>query len=462
MKHYKNGLFIFRRDLRLNDNTGLNQALEDCDNVIGVFINDPAFDYGDKRQHAKAFLLSALAAVDDALIAKRSRLHLLSGTPSKALVSFIKKHGIDSVYVNANYSAAGTQRDQAIEALCDQLGIDFHAADDQLLFTPGSILNLQEKPYKVFTAFYKACLRYNIARPSKLAKGDFATLDDSHFDADALSKQWQVDCANTFNMKTLISETVKSLGDKANYIDERDIPSLGGTTQLSSHLRFGTISPRQAYNYIEASLGPDSPILRQLYWRDFFHHIGWHFPHVFTSAFREAYNDIPWSQDEAAFIQWCTGNTGFPIVDAGMRELNETGYMHNRVRMITASFLTKDLHIDWRWGEKYFAEHLIDYDVAVNNGNWQWCASTGCDAQPYFRIFNPWRQQLRFDPECHYIKQWVPELQALTPKAIHELEKTGGTDQYPAPMVNHSIAAAHAKSLFKFDTKTAPEQHALI
>jgi deoxyribodipyrimidine photo-lyase len=223
---------------------------------------------------------------------------------------------------------------------------------------------------------------------------------------------------------------------------------------LSAHHKFGTVSIRETYQKIKNEFGIAHTLINELYWRDFFTHIGFHFPKVFVSAFNEKYEKIPWENNKTKFNHWCNGTTGFPIVDAGMRELGTTGFMHNRVRMVVASFLTKDLHIDWRWGEQFFANHLIDYDPAVNNGNWQWAASTGCDAQPYFRIFNPWSQQQKFDTNCIYIKKWIPELKNLTSREIHQLEnKPSLVPNYPQPIINHNEAAFIAKQLFQNITK---------
>jgi deoxyribodipyrimidine photo-lyase len=224
-----------------------------------------------------------------------------------------------------------------------------------------------------------------------------------------------------------------------NYHEIRNIPAINGTSKLSAHNKFGTLSIREVYSAIVHYFGQEHTLIKELYWRDFFTHIQFHFPHVLGHAFQKKFEHVKWSQNEKHFLSWCEGKTGFPIVDAGMRELNATGYMHNRVRMITACFLVKDLHIDWRWGEKYFAQKLVDYDPAVNNGNWQWAASTGCDAQPYFRIFNPWLQQKKFDPQCLYIKRWIPELVTVDVKTIHSLEKNRETiiTNYPSPMINH-------------------------
>jgi deoxyribodipyrimidine photo-lyase len=222
----------------------------------------------------------------------------------------------------------------------------------------------------------------------------------------------------------------------------RDFPEKNATTHLSPYLKFTVCSPREVYNALCSQLGTQHALIRSLYWRDFFTMIAYFFPYVFSGSFYPKFDKLAWSDDMTAFEKWCKGCTGFPIVDAGIRELNATGFMHNRVRMITASFLIKDLHINWRWGEKYFAQQLVDYDPAVNNGNWQWVASTGCDVQPYFRIFNPWSQQKKFDPECVYIKRWVPELKNLEPKLIHQWhdDRTRPFKHaYFAPMLDHSI-----------------------
>ena len=214
-----------------------------------------------------------------------------------------------------------------------------------------------------------------------------------------------------------------------------------GTTRLSAHHKFGTISIRESYWVVKRELGNSSQLITELYWRDFFTHVAFHFPHVFKGAFREEYNGLEWSKSKKNFDAWCEGKTGFPIVDAGMRQLKETGWTHNRVRMITASFLVKDLHIDWRWGEKFFAQHLVDYDPAVNNGNWQWVAGSGCDAAPYFRVFNPWTQQKKFDQDVKYIKKFIPELEKLTAKQIHDWEKRQVDGiAYPAPIIDHAEA----------------------
>jgi deoxyribodipyrimidine photo-lyase len=242
---------------------------------------------------------------------------------------------------------------------------------------------------------------------------------------------------------------LEQLKTQSGYLSQRDFPALASTTGLSAYLKFGCCSVREAYYAVIQALGGEHPLIRQLYWRDFFTHIAFHFPHVFGHAFHQQYDNIAWKNNLDDFQAWANGLTGFPIVDAGMRELNQTGFMHNRVRMVVASFLVKDLHISWRWGERYFAQHLIDYDPCVNNGNWQWAASTGCDAQPYFRIFNPWLQQQKFDADCVYIKQWIPELRPFQPNTIHRWHKNPQPSDYPLPRLDHAANSRQAIRLFQ-------------
>jgi deoxyribodipyrimidine photo-lyase len=231
------------------------------------------------------------------------------------------------------------------------------------------------------------------------------------------------------------------------YQTDRNFPALDKTTRLSAHLKFGTCSVRQVYHQVKTAHGSDHELVRALFWRDFFTHIAWHFPYVFRHSFRHQYRNVHWSGSTGHFESWCRGSTGFPIIDAGMRELNATGFMHNRVRMIAASFLIKDLQIDWRQGENYFRQQLVDYDPCVNNGNWQWVASTGCDAQPWFRIFNPWVQQKKFDAECIYIKKWIPELRSLEASQIHSPYR-GTLAGYPAPLIDHALAVVKTRQIY--------------
>jgi deoxyribodipyrimidine photo-lyase len=308
------------------------------------------------------------------------------------------------------------------------------------------------KPYTVYTPFFKKASQLPIPQPTK-SRGTLArpkkvsgeVAPQSFLPSESAPERISV------GGRKAAKKILAGIASYASYEEERNLPAVKGTTLLAPHNKFGTVSIREVYHSIEKSLGASHTLIRELYWRDFFTHIGWHFPHVFKGSFNRAYDAIEWNEDEELFKQWCEGKTGFPIVDAGMRELVATGFMHNRVRMIVASFLVKDLHISWRQGEAFFARHLTDYDPAVNNGSWQWAASTGCDAQPYFRIFNPWLQQKRFDPDCAYIKKWLPELRQLSAKYIHTMNEDDitRTVDYPRPIVEHSRQKIHAEDMFR-------------
>jgi deoxyribodipyrimidine photo-lyase len=331
--------------------------------------------------------------------------------------------------------------------------VKFLSYSDALLTEPEQVQKSDGTPYTIFTPFMKRARLISVPIPN-------ANIKCNYF-ADPISLPMAVGSPTEFlenaNPNLLLkggrSEAMKLLSEIGRFVkydEERNLPAVKGTTLLSAHHKFGTLSIRETYHAIAQELSVDHPLMNELYWRDFFTHIGFHFPHVFGHSFRQKYDSLEWENDEQKFDRWCNGLTGFPIVDAGMRELTTTGFMHNRVRMVVASFLVKDLHIDWRWGERFFARHLVDYDPAVNNGNWQWAASTGCDAQPYFRIFNPWSQQLRFDPECIYIKRWVSELFNLKAKEIHRyIESKTPVPDYPFPIVDHGHESVFAKEMFR-------------
>jgi len=352
-KKFRRSLFLFRRDLRLEDNTGLIFALKSSEVVIPAFIftleqieRNPF-----RSDHCLKFMIESLKDLENQLKEKGGKLFLFKGKPEEVVSKCMRKLNIEALIVNRDYTPYSRQRDNKLEKVCK-------------------------------------------------------------------AGQIPLECS----------------------------------TYLSPYLKFTVCSPREVYEAICRHLSPHHELIRSLYWRDFFTSIAFFFPHVFMGAFHSKFDKLKWSYNRKAYQRWCEGSTGFPIVDAGMREMNETGFMHNRVRMIAASFLIKDLHIDWRWGEKYFAQTLIDYDPAVNNGNWQWAASTGSDAQPYFRIFNPWNQQKKFDPECTYIKKWIPELRDFPPKAIHawyEEKHRAGCKKYPAPMTNHDKAAKEALHAYR-------------
>jgi deoxyribodipyrimidine photo-lyase len=454
-KEYSLSLFIFRRDLRVDDNTALNHAMESSDEVIPCFIFDPRLA-DEKRKHFNhntfQFLLESLEDLDLQLKSRNGDLFLFSGLPENVIMDLKKNHGINAVFFNEDYTPFSRKRDDAIFMTCKDSGIDLVSCHDALLHEPGSVLTNEGKTYSVFSQFFKKASQKEISLPEMTEGGKFysgnlsvAQVSLSDFSIDRNLSLF------TKGGRIQALSVLQKIREFRNYENERDFPSVTGTTGLSAHNKLGTISIREFYHYVENELGRDHTLINELHWRDFFTHIAVAYPYVFKGAFKKKFDSLSWSNDEKLFDAWCRGQTGFPIVDAGMRELITTGYMHNRVRMIVSSFLVKDLHIDWKWGERYFASQLVDYDPCVNNGNWQWAASTGADSQPYFRIFNPWLQQKKFDPDCLYIKKWILELEGLSPKVIHSMDKGQqllGVD-YPQPIVDHSKERNVALEAFK-------------
>ena len=448
MSSYATSLFIFRRDLRLHDNTGLNEALRLSDQVIPCFIFDPQQidEHPYQSKPGLQFMLESIRDLQQQLLSISGKLILFHESPQQAIQRLFKQQRIQAVFINRDYTPFSRRRDHELHHVCKQLGIAFHYHADALIYEPEQAVKKDQTPYKVFTAFYNHARQITVARPVSIVNPCFLALP-SEVTVNQFERKSQ-----TWAMKGGRCEALNQLNNLAactDYNITRDFPELNSTSKLSAHLKFGTCSIREAYYAITELLGPEHPLLRQLYWRDFFTHIAFHFPTVFDQPFLEKFTKLTWDNNLDYFQAWCKGLTGFPIVDAGIRELNSTGYMHNRVRMIVASFLVKDLHISWRWGERYFAQHLIDYDPCVNNGNWQWAASTGCDAQPYFRIFNPWKQQAAFDSKCRYIYQWLPELKAHPPQVIHQWDKKYTPGNYPAPIIDHSKETQITKARFK-------------
>lgn len=459
MKRNRKTLFIFRRDLRLHDNTGLIKALIKSDEVL------PCFIFDDVQIEAHPFLslpgfrfmIDSITDLDTELRKHGSCLYLFRGKPEKIVSELSETEGIDCVMVNRDYTPFSIKRDERISEACNKENMAFQSYPDLLLNEPDEAAKKDGIPYKVFTPYFRNAFLINVNTPASLPDYNFSHASEkSETSSRAIMSEILGLSSPLKVMKGGRKNGLKILNricDFSEYENKRDYPNLQMTTGLSAHLKFGTCSVREIYHSIKKALGsgimePGFPIIRQLYWRDFFTHIAYFFPQVFGHAFHEKYDNIKWENNETLFKAWCEGKTGFPIVDAGMRQLNETGFMHGRTRMICASFLVKDLHIDWRWGERYFATKLTDYDPCINNGNWQWAASTGCDSQPYFRIFNPWIQQKKYDKECLYIKKWLPELQFTHPQAIHNHEKIN-LQGYQKPIIDHRIASEQSKILFK-------------
>lgn len=415
-------VFWFRRDLRLEDNAGLYHALKGEHPLALLFIFDRNIldKLENKEDRRVAFIHAALVDIQEGLVKKGSSLIVYYGTPEEAFRDLLEKHTIGAVFTNHDYEPYARERDEKIGRFLHASGVAFHTYKDQVIFEKGEVLKDDGTPYTVFTPYSK---RWKAKLTTFYAK--------SYPTTKYVDRLWKVDAR--------VVPTLRSMGFKetgftfppasvrqsliTRYGETRDFPATPGTSRMGVHLRFGTVSIRELVRKAEAW---SDVYLGELIWREFYQMILWHFPLVGRGeAFRKQYDLIRWRNNEQEFDRWCKGMTGYPIVDAGMRELNETGHMHNRVRMVTASFLTKHLLIDWRWGEAYFAERLLDFDLAANNGNWQWAAGSGCDAAPYFRVFNPTLQTQKFDKDLRYIRQWVPELDSL---------------EYPAPMVEHEIA----------------------
>lgn len=452
MKRYPLALHIFRRDLRLEDNTALLEALKLAETVLPCFIFDKRQinqnDY--KGDHCLSFMAHSLQELNTALKAKGSKLYLFYGIAEDVVADLLKQVDIKAVFINRDYTPFSRSRDANMAEVCRNNGVDFHSFADALLHEPEEVHKPDHTPYTVYTPFYKKALPLFVQKPRANTADNYYQKNVAMEDKEVLSQLLQINNANML-VKGGRSEALtllEDVKDLKNYVDVRNLPSVHGTSQLAAHNKFGTLSIREFYYKVVKSFGSAHTLINELIWRDFFTHITFHFPRVMGSAFHEKYNRLEWSQNQHHWQAWCEGRTGFPIVDAGMRQLNASGYMHNRVRMIVASFLTKDLHIDWREGEKYFAQKLSDYDPAVNNGNWQWAASTGCDAQPYFRIFNPWLQQQKFDPDCLYIKRWIPELAKTPPKIIHNISETP-VSGYPKAIIDHAVETQKTKAIYK-------------
>ena len=419
----KISIFWFRRDLRLEDNTALNQAIIKKIQVLPIFIFDEEIlDELPKNDPRVNFIYNSLNKIDQTLKKHNSSLLCLRGKPIEIWKNLLEKFQIESVFVNKDYEPYARHRDQKIKQLLEKHGISFISLKDQVIHEENEILKNDNKPYTVFTPYKRKWLELYEAKPYT-NKVDFNNFY-SHIRVFPSMEELGI-------KKSDISVKDFDLSKIDQYEQIRDYPHIDQTSYLSPHLRFGTVSIRK----ILSKLKPRNTVFQsELIWREFFMQILYHFPHVVTENFKPKYNAIKWLNNPNDFEKWCTGNTGYPIVDAGMRQLNKTGYMHNRVRMVTAGFLCKHLLVDWRWGEAYFANKLLDYELASNNGNWQWAAGTGCDAAPYFRVFNPSEQIKKFDPKHHYINRWIKELQSFS---------------YPEPIVEHKMARERAIEVYK-------------
>lgn len=414
-------VFWFRRDLRLNDNTALNKALSSHKSVLPIFIFDTEIlEELDPDDSRVTFIHKTLESINQELVNYGSSIRSMHGNSIECFKELISKYNVTDVYLNRDYEPYAQERDRKIYELLIANSITMHGYKDQVIFEKLEITKNDGKPYTVFTPYKNKW----IEKFSTLSQQDRQPQNNENF-YKADFKLTSLDELN-FNEST-IRVPDYDISVVNQYKEQRDYPWLKGTSYLSTHLRFGTVSIRE----IISKLKVDSVFLSELIWREFFMQILYNFPKVINSNFKSKYDGIDWRNNPDEFKAWCEGKTGYPIVDAGMKELNKTGLMHNRVRMITAGFLCKHLLIDWRWGEAYFASKLLDYDLSANNGNWQWAAGTGCDSAPYFRIFNPSEQQKKFDKEFKYIEKWNPNWKDLTnPIVEHKMARERALDTY--------------------------------
>jgi deoxyribodipyrimidine photo-lyase len=435
----KVSIFWHRRDLRITDNAGLYHALKGEHPVQSIFIFDTEIldKLEDKQDARVAFIHSELARIEGELNDLGASLRVYYGKPQEVWEKVLEEFDVAAVYTNKDFETYAKERDEAVKGILDEASIPFHTFKDHVLFEGGEVVKADGKPYTVFTPYKRKWLE-------KMNDRIWESRGVSYYLASYSNEKYQ---DNYHQTEAFEHPSLEYMGFEATSIDipsrevaqgvirqydeKRNFPAADGTSRLGVHFRFGTISIREK---ARKALKLNDTYLSELIWRDFYAQILDQFPHVEENAFRAKYDEIEWSNNEEHFQAWCEGKTGYPLVDAGMRELNATGYMHNRVRMLVASFLTKHLLIDWRWGEAYFAKKLLDFDLASNNGGWQWAAGSGTDAAPYFRIFNPTSQLEKFDKQLKYTKKWVPEY---------------GTDDYPKPIVEHKWARERCLETYK-------------
>ena len=451
----ENGLFIFRRDLRTIDNNGLNVLAKLCNNVYTIFIFTPeqvgsANKY--KSNNSVQFMIESLTDLASEIKTQGGQLHTFYGNNTKVLADCIKAWDINIVAFNLDITPYARERDDDIIKLCKKMSVEVKTEHDYYLHPPGSIKTGTGEPYQKFTPYFNTASKIKVPSPSAKKQLPFKTKDANI--PNKISLEQAMKRFTRINPNILVRGgrpqalqlLLRAVRTITNYNAIHNDLSLK-TSELSASIKYGCISIREAYKAFHDKPG----IIRQLYWRDFYANIMYEFPHVIGHSLKPKYDKIHWHHNSNWFNAWCKGETGYPIVDAGMRQMNTTGYMHNRGRLIVASFLVKTLLIDWKEGEEYFAQTLTDYDPSNNNGNWQWISGGGADSQPYFRVFNPWRQASEYDPKCEYIKKWIPELKDVPEKDLlkWDTKYVNYKDiQYPAPIVQYESQREQVLKLY--------------
>jgi deoxyribodipyrimidine photo-lyase len=457
---YENGLFIFRRDLRIEDNTGLNYAIKMCKNVYTLFNFTPeqVVKNSFKSNNAIHFMIESLESLQTNIKKHGGKLIILFGEQDIILKRVINQLEIDAIFINKDITPYAIKRENEVERIAKQYDIELYLCDDYYIHQPGTILSGSNKPYVKFTPYYNTAKLTKHREPYTISslklKNYNSNITGQITLENALKKFGGEDSPERLAIggREEGLDLLKQAKNIHNYEATRNDLSTQ-TTELSAHIKFGTVSIREIYNAVKHN----QSLIRQLYWRDFYAQLLYNNPEVLKESMRPSLKDLNWENNIKFQKAWKEGKTGFPIVDAGMRQLNQTGYMHNRARLITASFLIKTLLQNWQVGEKYFAQMLTDYDPANNNGNWQWVASTGADSQPYFRIFNPWLQGKENDPDAIYIKKWIPELKDVPSKDIHNWEKIYEKYEnikYPEPIVNYEEQKQKALKIYRSALRT--------
>ncbi|MFM8472083.1 MAG: cryptochrome/photolyase family protein [Candidatus Kapaibacterium sp.] len=422
-------IFWFRRDLRLHDNHGLHRALQSSDNVIPLFIFDPEIlgDLQDRDDRRVTFIYQALEDLNRRLREQGKALTVLYGRPVEVFDALCDRFPVSHVYANHDYEPYAEERDEKVRKLLSSRGVGMHTFKDHVVHERAEVTKADGKPYTVYTPYGKAW-RARLAQTGLPRYASEELLGNLH--GEAVSPFPTLESMGFRRAVFPLPAQDPKTDIVRKYHEQRNFPAVDGTTEIGVHLRFGTVSVR---DMVRIGQSLNDTWLSELIWREFFSMILSNFPHVVTQSFRPDYDDVRWRNDEEEFQAWCEGRTGFPLVDAGMRQLVATGHMHNRVRMVVASFLCKDLLVDWRKGEAFFARYLLDYDLASNNGNWQWAAGCGCDAAPYFRVFNPHEQLKKFDPELLYVRRWLSDEEI----------------SFPKPIVDHAAARVRALKVYK-------------